>query len=371
MSTFQNIRGVLEEQTRIAFCTFMQSADNLITFGRGIRDAHNYYGHSETTAVSAFASMVGLSCGIRETPLPEPQQPIGQCSTSYCIYVRVRGTTSSGPFDNGDYTLGGALCSYEGPFSEPYVSSQGTGFPHVFVNDALGTPIRFLNVNGVDIESMEPQHRRVDGEPDNCGEPTYGEIAVPSREDREIVERQFEYPDGAQDSAGWRFNIPFVGVGGAIIAPFEFFKDGNLFGKIDLSTGEITFDFGGDSSEEQGQGSAGGDNPSEPEEEDEDKREIVGAVVEVVSINEKANITRIEQLDNPDVLVPDAGLISFRIVVNKTDSYWSVDQKVKSAKMYIPAPEGVKAIEVKGTPRPGVEFIISEVHKVVQPIKRK
>lgn len=97
--------------------------------------------------------------------------------------------------------------------------------------------------------------------------------------------------------------------------------------------------------------------PNDPVNNDpEQEKVIVGVFVRTTTV--PPNVTRIFQASNPDVFAPDLGLVSFRIRSGKYAG-WTEDIRVKNLNAYIPAPPGVRAIDVRGTPRQGGSWVLS------------
>jgi len=72
------------------------------------------------------------------------------------------------------------------------------------------------------------------------------------------------------------------------------------------------------------------------------------------------------QGDNPDILIPAAGYISFYVDIPGTGKGWTLDIPVKNARNFIQCPWEGGAINVKGTPNPQVTFVITPVYKAIQ-----
>lgn len=97
----------------------------------------------------------------------------------------------------------------------------------------------------------------------------------------------------------------------------------------------------------------------EPEEEPEEV--IRGVLVTVTDINTSSS--QIFQTDNPDVYVPDLGLVSFRVRVDGGVSGWTPDQRVKNRRCFIPCEWDGGAFDVAGTPRAGVTWTLTKVYE--------
>lgn len=154
----------------------------------------------------------------------------------------------------------------------------------------------------------------------------------------------------------------------------------NLNFNLDVN-GNLNFDFGGDQNTPGGGGGDGCPPPKPPDadpeadpppSEDPDQTGeddpvnpaapiIRAAVVTVQSIDPEGDVGQIGQEDNPDILIPNAGFISFKILAGSTFA-WTSDIPVKNIRNFIPCPWDRGAVEVKGTPREGVVWTITPVY---------
>lgn len=96
------------------------------------------------------------------------------------------------------------------------------------------------------------------------------------------------------------------------------------------------------------------------------ERVIIGALVTTTSVASWQRATVIGQGDNPDIYAPDLGHINFLCRLGTgTTGGWTPDQKVKNRRCLIPCEWKYGAIEVKGTPQPGVTWTITPIYDVV------
>lgn len=101
-----------------------------------------------------------------------------------------------------------------------------------------------------------------------------------------------------------------------------------------------------------------------PDEDDEEAgRVIVGALVTVTEIARPLRQSIIFQGDNPDVWVPDLGLISFAISIPGGGTGWTSDIRIKNQRQYVPCPEPTGAVNVRGTPAFGNVWTITPVYR--------
>lgn len=94
------------------------------------------------------------------------------------------------------------------------------------------------------------------------------------------------------------------------------------------------------------------------------ERAIRGVLVTTTSIAEGSSPSVVGQDVNPDVYVPDLGLVSFLIRVSGASGGWTEDIRVKNRRQFIPCPWEGGAIDVRGTPRQGIEFTLTPVFGV-------
>lgn len=98
--------------------------------------------------------------------------------------------------------------------------------------------------------------------------------------------------------------------------------------------------------------------PDDPE----GARVIVAALVTSTVDFPNNEATEILQGDNPNLFVPSLGVISFASRSDITSFGWTTDLPVKNLRSYIPCPIPEGASAVKGTPRTGVEWVITPIY---------
>lgn len=102
---------------------------------------------------------------------------------------------------------------------------------------------------------------------------------------------------------------------------------------------------------------------AEPDPDDEAAdRTIIAAIVTTTVQGQPARLTVIGQDSNPDIYVPNLGLISFAIQTKDGAVGWTNDIPIKNERAYVPCPEPRGAISVRGTPQPGNEFVITPIY---------
>lgn len=99
--------------------------------------------------------------------------------------------------------------------------------------------------------------------------------------------------------------------------------------------------------------------PPSPDNPEPDTTAIIrGCIVTVSNVSESAGV--IFQDDNPDIYIPNLGYVAFLVAVGNTTA-WTVDLPVKNKRCLIPCPWDGGAIAVRGTPREGVTWTVTEV----------
>ena len=93
-----------------------------------------------------------------------------------------------------------------------------------------------------------------------------------------------------------------------------------------------------------------------------DKRVMVGALVTTSQAPLPRSTGVLGQDENPDVYYPDLGLIQFLYKLGGSTYGWSEDIKVKNKRQFVSCPYPAGAVEVRGTPRAGVQWSITPIY---------
>lgn len=101
--------------------------------------------------------------------------------------------------------------------------------------------------------------------------------------------------------------------------------------------------------------------PPIDEGEPEGESAIVAVLVTVTEFDNEL-VGTLFQSDNPDISIPNFGYVSFLCRVGTIDSAWSSDIPVKNRRNVIPCPLSWGAIQVKGTPRQGVSWVLTPLY---------
>lgn len=232
---------------------------------------------------------------------------------------------------------------------------------------------------------------RVDGLPDNCGSlPPIIPPVPPGGITRTV--------NVTYDSDGISVTVP------VFLAFFNAFLDANLElqfpitlslngtinfnATINIGTGDVIFQFFPYNAPPPGQPPAfppglppgrGGPNPNstpvpppapppgpefenEPPEETPTPRQVIRAVaVTVLSDIGGDRSIILQEGGNPDIIVPDLGMVQFRVQVGQS-TFWTNNQRVNNIRALIPCEWEGGAIEVSGTPRPGITWELTPIY---------
>lgn len=228
---------------------------------------------------------------------------------------------------------------------------------------------------------------RVDGLPDECGDrpPTPTEPSLPSP--------PILIPVPYDDNDGIPIVIPIVliyapiriDIDGSLVVPFRIQINPdfnvNLNGTLNLGNGNINFNFGSpnyppspfprpddyDSPDDIPPYPPTVPNsisPTPPVPTLPETKEVIRAVI--VTVNTYASdATIIGQDNNPDIYAPNLGFVNFGISSNNAIA-WTGDIAVKNFRHFIPCPWEGGAVQVRGTPRPGVTWTLTPVRARVE-----
>lgn len=349
-------------------------------------------------------------CNREPPPVPDPPFFGGQCEgIPYNVYFDLQYeqyAALSGTWEFRADTRGPSTAI--GPITNIYVVEKPGTVGGVAVTDyeiwmeAADDPNpEFPETTVLQARNLEIQIRveRVDGLPDDCGNLLPDPVPPPppgwNRDDIDIT---YEGDDG--NTYNLTFPIVFgyadLDVNGNFYIPFRINVAPTFTGNFDIELNgrftfggpgadgpdfDIDFDFGGDGRDDRRVGPGGGpprfptdydtdlddEEPPEPfddaqEEEEPPERASEEGVIRaawVITTQNSANFpTTIPQQENPDVYVPDLGLISFGIRAGQRSIGWTEDIRIKNTNQFVPCPWDGGAVLVRGTPRPGVTWRI-------------
>lgn len=338
----------------------------------------------------SMGAMYNLLCN-RVPPNDEPL-PFngGQCPVQY--HIEAVGTLKDQSGINPDEPLSNSADPF-GPIVGVRYITGNLGLNQQFVMDAYdggGRPTVY-NLFGTggfgylancSITSVV----RVDGNPDNCGNPARP-VPAPPDPGWNIGDTTITYTnsDGVDVTIPISFiiNNGYIDINAQVNVPVTVNIDNkfDVQATVNFSTGAINFSVNNDikgavNFNTGGIGSGNvitiGDPPSsstdpqEGEPDPRDDRAIVGVLVTVTS-EPTGRATVIGQADNPDIYAPRLGNINFLCRIGSSLSGgWTGDIPVKNRRHLIPCPWKEGAVDVKGTPEPGVEWVLTPVYAAAQ-----
>lgn len=212
---------------------------------------------------------------------------------------------------------------------------------------------------------------RTDGQPDDCGSPSPEAPPLPANIPQGIPDNVTFTPDSGPDitvPVVLFFGFAYVNASADINIPVRINLDNNvdIFADLNLSTGDINFNFGNRQPDTQPPCNYPPDDsiPDPPPEEENTLSRIIAVRVTTSVISNFSPITEIFQSGgNPTVVIPDLGLVSFLVETSQGGGgqSWTTDLRVKSTDTTIFCPSPYGAIRVRGSPRAGVAFTLRSI----------
>lgn len=374
----------IRDYVRFGYCT---SIGNIATFGEIFGGAGSGIGEFGINAARFLHNQV---CNTPAPPLPAPQFTGGQCPIRYVVSASYVATHPTLPSLTGTVSkvLQGKIQSFDVQTisgSYEFIVVHGTvANPDASVSESIGSLFNAA-ANGYNKPTLTSKTVVPEGgAPDTCGNPppvippytpgsnsTTNNITYTSNDGTDItvpVVIAFGY---AKVDANLNLNIPFT-------LKLNVTPTVQITGNFNLNTGDVNYSAGNPSLPGSDCSPTSGDfvpdpnlptrpidippdvpepppNPDKPQY----RKQIRGAIVTVTSITDE--VTTLYQTDNPDVFIPDLGLISFQISVNGK-SAWTEDMRVKNKRQFFTCPWIGGAVDVRGTPRPGVQFTVTPVY---------
>lgn len=298
----------------------------------------------------------------RGTFLPPATWPNGQCPQGYRVFsgTNIDGTTTGqGPQTvqaNTDSPITGPVQGLR-----PVQQSNGRTFfyftgPNIPFNGQLAYQINPIYVNPQPFVVLTPEP----GNPDNCGAPPPPEpLPVGDRTTNITVNN---------NTGPVVFLPPIINVNGDLSIPFQLdIGELEFSGTLELNTGDITLNFGGQPTDPDAPivpTPDGDPPPADNDDPDNDKpANIIGVIVVATQINDFAS-TQIPQTNMPDLFIPRLADVSFKIRI-KASSHWTSDLPVKSKNAYIPCPGDIDAIDVVVAAQKGWSVSATPVRGIV------
>lgn len=331
-----------------------------------------------------------IACDLPPPSTTAPPFTGGQCVIDYRVDIAFEYSINANA-SSPTYTPGTDFKNFvPGPITGIRVVTTGGGTGKQIVADRNGGTTSFFGVSG-SAGSVDIRNARITsvtpnsgGTPDNCGNPpavrppytpgdnTVGDTITYVNSNNTTVNVPVVVAFGyAQINANAQITIPFT-LNATLNAPV------NVSGEINLSTGDINFGGGNPGSTSggcrespdnfkpddtlpeppSGIGTGDPDPPIDPEK-PQLRKQIRGAIVTTTTV--PPGITVIPQGDNPDVYAPDVGVVSFLVSVGG-ERAWTEDIRIKNQRQFVPLAWDGGAVQVRGTPRIGGEFIVTPVY---------
>lgn len=391
--------SALDTAIKNSLCFMMDGlGDALWTWGQGGGNGPGSY------LVNPASFIYRKICNDEPPPAPPPPFLGGQCP---CVEYRVTiaivfssrpdgvtcadGGSSTGPVlvygPIGDISLvGSGLCGPTTAYLPCRGLTSGPCQPEQFLLQVANED--FLGLRKCEIVSIE----RTDGLPDDCGSlpPEY----PPLPDNWNIHNTNVTYTN----NDGLDLTIPLILAWGYadldfnanIRIPFTLRLGDStnnnqtiLKGSLNISTGDVSYrpvtNYYGNPNPGNGPGDGNPDEnlpeyptidlplqpPISQEEESGKEPKLIAAIVTVVSLT-SGSIGDIFQEQNPNIKVPNLGYINFFHRTGRISGAWSEDIPIKNTRQYVPVPFNGNVIDVRGTPRLGVTWVITPVFDTKQ-----
>lgn len=318
-----------------------------------------------------------------DTPPPNPNpSPFagGQCEIFYNVSYRFIFTRNS---DNQQFDISGERVGLRGPISQStgQVAEQFVLIANTSDQGAVvltGANNQTNTINEARILSVTPTNP---SDIDNCGDPN------PEYEDLEPGDTTFNTNITFNNALGVAVIIPVVFVyaraqilaNGQLIIPFTLNLSGGVAfqGSVSLD-GTVNFNFvpsGSGTAPKDGRKCDCGDislpdgeveedptDSDQPDQPDRDETKVIKGVLVTVTQISDIKATAIAQDENPDIYAPSLGYVNFLCRIGRTSGGWTVDLPVKNRRCLIQCPWDDGAVEVRGTPQPGVTWVLTPIY---------
>lgn len=343
----------LRNGARSAFCAIAQPSALLLQLGgniyRGLDSPEN--GDDLVSLGNQVEAAGNVFCD-RRPPGPDPAAfPVpfegGQCEGA--IYQVTIDIFINGNLNNNDISDSG-----RGPVGVTQGTNEGGGTFFFFTFD--GVRSRFLNGGSSinDVTFGDVRVNRVDGGPDDCGDPPRQTPEFREDDWRTTLPVTYDGPGGAPQTENVTYNFGPVTINNnnGLTVPVEIeFEDGaSLFGDVNLTTGDINIGLGTDD------GGRTGNRPYELDD-DQDPEElgvkVIGARVVCSFDPDTIKATEVNSPgEAPLLYFPRLAITRFKHTLPSGQTAWSVDYPVKSQTMVVWSPQ--LAVDVESLPMPGV-----------------
>jgi len=380
-----NFQDSLEEGARRAACRIMGAQSQLIRAFKG-------YSQDQPLGILRYYpdfAQLGyqLLCDLPAPPEPPPPFNGGQCPTLYSVTAQATVELQNPP--SSEQTT--ATTQLPGPIRGITQRVIGSSDQIVILFTNLDGTLGETTIFGTTRPSGQftafsiTQVTRVDGLPDDCGNPVPPRPDPPppgSNTDTDIVNWDDSTGSPQTNNINVTLGISFTNNVGDIIIPVEVNADIDVSATVNfnLSTGGVSIapSLNIDAGNRNGNTNVNNYNnttvtispptspiaPDSPVDDPREERTIRGVIVTVTSIDAlRASI--IGQFDNPDIYVPRLGNVQFRCRIGTTGTTaWTSDIAVKNERNLIECPWQWGALEVRGTPEPGITWTLTPVYEI-------
>jgi len=368
-----NFREGAIDAVRTGFCSFANDVSN---FGRWFyqQTAPAFLPRYEQLPELPLVGggLAGLVCGnLPATALPPASEvPFtgGQCvGTLYSIFVDVIRNGTPITFDDDRF----------GPIGEPRYRNDGSVWRGEWLRSDNGQVLWTFDTIGLGFPQPTITNYGITGVvsgPDDCGD-LPGTPAPPPDSGSNVLNPDIEYDDDGTPvviPTTLVLAFPTINITGELVVPFDL--SGAQFalqGELNVSTGDINFNFGGGTGISDACCLADiiedvlpdlpGDDP--PQNEKFTPR-IVAVMVTTTSIVGNIKASEIGQANAPNFYHPRLGNISFNLG-RSTKKVWTEDIPVRRSPQLIVCPVDYGAAEVVGDPANGVTWTLRPLRRRV------
>lgn len=390
MATFKE---ALIDQIRNNFCNFFHTAENGLTFLQLLGG-----GPLLRYPLTTLRMGTRLLCNREPPSWTGPPFQGGQCYVLYnwagtqSITRRSTGVVTNTAFTRSGVAgkIGVVVVTEETDSGFPVYRSRipSTSSTGVITYTDLGTVRR--DVYFAPVWSAITVTRQ-DGLPDNCGNLVPSPTINPQPTTPTNI--TITYVDNSSTTINVTASIIYapirVNVEGDLIIPFRVTVANEynygLNGDINFNTGDINVNFGNPNLPPS-TGPLPDDykspddvptypptvpnsvSPPSSDPPQNSTNEVIRACIVTVTGN-TSRATVIDQGTNPDIYAPNLGFVQFAIAVDNAVA-WTADIPIKNYRQFVTCPWDAGAIQVRGTPQPGVTWTITPVRaKIEEPIR--
>lgn len=324
---------------------------------------------------------------------PTPSFTGGQCPFDYNVNVTLDFINTATGTSSGGFPQTFTVSPVRGPIQglQWVTTDGGSNYNAILSFNGTSTSIGFVGPNA-QANGLAPGIARINsntptsGGPDNCGDPTPDPVPPPPPFDS-TTNTTITYTDNSNNSVDVDVQFVFgnfqVDVNGNLSIPFtlSFAPEFNISlngsinqdGDVNISYGNPNYRPSNGCCQPNPDNVVADDDDPDPDPTvpvptppppndgtDDDPTAVIRAViVTTTTIPDYQSI--VYQDDNPDIMIPRLGNVQFLIAVGQKIA-WSDDIPVRNRRHFIVCPWEGGAIDVRGTPAPGVEFSLTKVY---------